>query len=83
LESYVELCEHEGRLHTDYECLLCEMPIEGEISLVRSFLPTHPKCSYSKAFHINKIKDYFENKSLVSLNDEEVNYLWEVLLQGL
>jgi len=83
IESYVKLCEHEGRLHTDYECLLCENPIENEISLVRSFLPTHKNCSYSKSFHLFQIKELFEEKSLINFNEEEVDYLWKILLQGL
>ena len=83
IESYVKLCEHEGRLHTDYECLLCENPIENDISLVRSFLPTHKKCSYSKSFQLSQIKELFEEKSLINFNEEEVDYLWKILLQGL
>ena len=83
IESYIKLCEHEGRLHTEYECLLCEQPIESDISLVRSFLPTHKKCSYSKSFKLSQIKELFEEKSLINFNDEEVEYIWKVLLQGL
>ena len=83
IESYVKLCEHEGRLHTDYECLLCEEKIINDISLVRSFLPTHKKCSYSKSFQLNQIKELFEEKSLINFNDEEVEYIWNILLQGL
>ena len=83
VESYVQLCEHEGRLHTEYECLLCEEIIEENISLVRSFLPTHASCSYSKSFSLPKIKELFEGKSTLQLNDEEVEYIWNILLQGL
>ena len=83
IESYVKLIEHEGRLHTDYECLLCENIIEDDISLVRSFLPTHKRCSYSKAFKLSQIKELFEEKSLINFNDEEVEYIWGILLQGL
>jgi len=83
VESYVLLCEHEGRLHTEYECLLCEEIITKDISLVRSFLPTHAKCSYSKSFSLKKIKKLFEEKSTLSFNDEEIEYIWNILLQGL
>jgi hypothetical protein len=83
IEAYVKLCEHEGRLHKEYECLLCEEVIEGDISLVRSFLPTHKKCSYSKSFQLSQIKELFEEKSLINFNDEEVEYIWRILLQGL
>lgn len=83
IESYVKLCEYEGRLHTDYECLLCEEPIHKEISLVRSFLPTHSGCSYSRTFFIEKIEKLFEEKSTLLLNDDEIEYIWDILLQGL
>ena len=83
IEAYVKLCEYEGRLHTEYECLLCEEPIIDDISLVRSFLPTHKGCSYSKAFKLSQIKELFEEKTLLNFDDEEVEYIWKILLQGL
>jgi hypothetical protein len=82
-ESYVDLCEYEGRLHQDYECLLCEEKIEDDISLVRGFLPTHSKCSYSKKFQLVQIDELFKNKSSLGLCDEDVEYLWMIILQGL
>jgi recombinational DNA repair protein (RecF pathway) len=83
VESYIKLCEYEGRLHQEYECLLCDEQIESDISLVRGFLPTHSRCSYSKNFNIKQIKSLFEDKTLLSFNDAEVEYLWHILLQGL
>ncbi len=83
IQSYISLLEFEGRLHSDYECLLCECKIQSDISLVRSFLPVHASCTYSKTYDINKIKDLFENKSLIEFDDIEVEYLWNILLQGL
>jgi len=83
IESYVLLCEYEGRLNTQFDCLLCDLPINENISLVRGFISTHTECSYSKAFDIDKIKELFENKTLVSFEDNEVDYLWNILLQGL
>jgi hypothetical protein len=82
-ESYVSLLQYEGRLHTDYECLLCEIEIEDSISLVRGFLPVHAKCTFSKIYEIKKIKELFEEKSMINFKDEEVEYLWNILLQGL
>lgn len=82
-EIYIKLLEYEGRLHTEYICLLCEQPIKEKISLVRSFHPVHPKCAYSKKFDFYKIDELFTDKSLISLDDEEVEYIWRILLQGL
>lgn len=82
-EIYIKLLEYEGRLHTEYICLLCEQPIKDKISLVRSFHPVHPKCAYSKKFDFYKIDELFKDKSLISLDDEEVEYIWRILLQGI
>ena len=82
-KSYLKLLKHEGRLHTDYHCFLCENEILEDVSLVRSFMPVHPSCAYSKAFDIKKIKELFEDKNLISFEDEEVDYLWKIILQGL
>jgi len=83
IESYVKLCEHEGRLHKEYECLLCEEKILDDISIVRGFQPTHKKCSYSKSYKLVQIQELFEEKSLINFNEEEVEYIWHILLQGL
>jgi len=82
-ENYIKLLEFEGRLHNDFVCLLCEEQIFKNVSLVRSFLPTHAKCSYSKSFDFQKVDELFINKSLVSFEDDEVEYLWNIVLQGL
>ncbi len=83
IESYIHLCEYEGRLHTEYECLLCDKKIKSDISIVRSFLPTHSSCSYSKKFDFLKMKELFEDKSLINFDEDEVEYIWNILLQGL
>lgn len=83
IESYILLLDHEGRLHKEFECLLCEQSITQDISLVRSFLPTHPTCTYSKVFKKEQIDDLFNHASLLSFEDDEVEYLWNILLQGL
>ncbi|MFY9074575.1 recombination protein RecO [Malaciobacter mytili] len=83
LQAYLKLLEYEGRLHTDYTCFLCDIEIEDKISLVRSFLPAHPQCTFSKVFSIDKIKEMFEENSLINFTDEEIDYLWNILLQGL
>ncbi len=82
-ESYISLLEHEGRLHIDFECLLCEIYIEDNVSLVRGFLPVHSKCTHAKSFDNKKIKELFESKKTIGLNDDEVEYLFNILLQGL
>ena len=83
IEKYIKLLEHEGRLHLDFECLLCEQEVKNNVALVRSFLPTHSHCSYVRGFERNKIESLFTQKDGIDFNDEEIEYLWEILLQGI
>jgi recombinational DNA repair protein (RecF pathway) len=82
-KSYLKLLKHEGRFHLNFTCFLCEQSIETDISLVRSFMPVHSSCTYSKAFKLKKMKELFLDKSLISFEDDEVDYLWNIILQGL
>lgn len=82
-KSYLKILKHEGRLHADFNCFLCENDITRDISLLRSFMPVHSSCSFSKTFEIKKIEELFFEKTLISFEDDEVDYLWNILLQGL
>jgi len=82
-KAYIKLLEHEGRLHTEFNCFLCEKKITEDISLVRSFMPVHATCTYSKVFDFKKVKELFEDKTLISFEDKEIDYLWKIILQGL
>lgn len=82
-KSYLKLLKHEGRLHHDFHCFLCENEIKENISLVRSFMPVHSSCTYSRTFDLKKMQELFLEKSLISFEDEEIDYLWNILLQGL
>jgi recombinational DNA repair protein (RecF pathway) len=83
LESYLLLLEHEGRLHTDFECLICEVEINSNLSILRGFLPVHKECIKGKVFDYKKIKELFLSKKTINLKDEEVENLFEILLFGL
>ena len=82
-KNYLKLLKYEGRLRTDFNCLLCEQEITSNISLVRSFMPVHSSCTYSRVFEFSKIKGLFEDKNLISFEDDEIDYLWNIILQGL
>ncbi|QKF73680.1 putative RecO family recombination protein [Aliarcobacter faecis] len=83
LESYLLLLEHEGRLHIDFECLICEIEISSNLSILRGFLPVHKECIKGKVFDYKKIKELFLSKKTINLNDSEVENLFEILLLGL
>lgn len=83
IETYIKILQYEGRLHTEFVCLLCDTKIEDDISLVRSFHPVHATCTYSKKFEFKKVEELFENCSLILFTDEEIEYLWKIILQGI
>ena len=83
IENYIKLCKYEGRLEDHFICILCELPIKKNITLIRGFKPTHIKCSYGKNIELRKIeKLFFENNS-IGLDNSECEYLWGILMQGL
>jgi len=83
IESYILILNHEGRLHYDFECLICEVLIESDLSLVRGFLPIHKNCIKAQTFNFEKIKELFLTGSTISFEDEEIEKLWDILLLGL
>ena len=83
VESYVKLLEHEGRLHTEMECFLCHEKIQGEISLIRAYLPTHKECTHTLSLNQEALLELFHHKSSLFLSDVEIERLWYVLLEGL
>ncbi len=83
VEAYVKILEHEGRLHKDPNCFLCSKVIEGDISLIRAYLPTHKECNNTLSINREALRELFENKSSLFLNDKEVDRLWNILLEGL
>jgi len=83
VEAYVKLLEHEGRLHKEMYCFLCSRKIEKDISLLRAYLPTHEECSHTLAINKEGLKELFENKSSLFLNNQEISRLWIILLEGL
>lgn len=83
VESYVRLLEHEGRLHKELLCFFCDHPVEEDVSLIRAYLPAHPKCSHTLSINREGLKELFENYSTLFLSDKEVDRLWYVLIEGL
>lgn len=83
VEAYVDILELEGRLHVNPHCFLCDTDIEGDFTLARGFLPAHDKCIYRDSLNALHVKKLFKNKSTIFFSDEEVDFLWKILLEGL
>ncbi len=83
IESYLQLLYHEGRLHTELVCFICDKPIQTNLTLKRSFLCAHPSCLFGVAFARNKIQNLFETHSTIALDDSEIDLLWQIVQEGL
>ncbi|OYY30698.1 MAG: recombination protein RecO [Sulfurovum sp. 35-42-20] len=81
-ESYITLLHHEGRMHDDEHCYICEDRIEEEIALMQAFIPAHPHCLYAPPLPSKKILDFFATQKTVFLEDHEVDYLYEIVMKG-
>jgi hypothetical protein len=83
IEAYIELLEFEGRLHDEFICFNCEEPIRDDLALIRGFLPAHEHCVYSNTFERLHVEKLFKTKSSIFMDDEEIERLWKILLEGL
>ncbi len=83
IESYIELLRFEGRLHTHFECLVCETPIQEDPVLVRAFLSAHSSCIPKRTFDRKKIEYAMRYADTQFLEDEEIEGLWQILQEGL
>jgi recombinational DNA repair protein (RecF pathway) len=83
IESYTKLLEHEGRLHNDYHCFICEEIIDKDLCLTRGFLPAHKTCVYKNSYDFKKIDDLFISKKSTLLDSNEIDSLWNIIMQGL
>lgn len=82
-EAYISLLDYEGRLYPEEKCFICETRIEEEIALMQAFKPAHPHCIYSSALPTKKVLDFFKTHKTVFFDDQEVEYLYEIVMKGL
>lgn len=83
VESYVKILEFEGRLHDEPYCFLCDEEILENIALCRGFLPAHESCAQRTGFAQDEILEFLQSKKTLNLNDETVERLYDITLEGL
>ena len=83
VEAYLEILGHEGRLHEPEICFACGNPLEEHISLIRAYLPAHPRCVIARNYSKEEIEKLTVTKKTIHLDDEEVEGLWLTLLEGM
>jgi hypothetical protein len=82
-EAYISLLAHEGRVHHDEACYICEMPIkEDQIALMQAFIPAHPHCIYSTSLAKEKVFEFFETHKTTHLEDDEIDHLFDIVMRG-
>ena len=82
IEAYTKLLEYEGRLHDEFICFNCEEPIKEDLSLIRGFMPAHEQCVWTNTFNRLHVESLFETKSSMFMNDEDIDRLWKIMLEG-
>jgi recombinational DNA repair protein (RecF pathway) len=83
VENYIKLLEFEGRLHNEFECFLCEKPINNRVNLARGYLTACEECIPKKGFEIEKIKTLFNEKKTLLLDEKEIESLYKILMLGI
>jgi len=83
VECYLKLLDYEGRLQDEFKCFICGDDIKESSILKRSYLLSCKRCLRGYKFENKKLKELFDSKSTILFSDEEVDRLWEVLLEGI
>lgn len=83
IEGYVALLKHEGRLHPPSSCFICEEPINESTALVRGFLPAHTHCVPKSPISLEKLDFLYTHKDTQLFDEQEIEYLWNIILEGL
>jgi recombinational DNA repair protein (RecF pathway) len=81
-ESYLALLRFEGRLYDTRRCYICEDPIEQELSLMRAYIAAHPACIHAPTLSKKRIDEFFESGKTISFEDNEIEYLYSVVMKG-
>ena len=83
VDAYARLLEFEGRLHKNFVCFACDEKIQGEITLVRAFLPAHKRCAVGFEFSQKRLAEFYESKNCSGFDDDEIKNLFALIKQGL
>ncbi len=83
IESFVKLLHFEGRLHSSLECFICEKPIQEDPALARAFLPAHSACITKEPFEKRALLHLFTYYDGQFFDDEAIERLWNILLEGM
>ncbi|WP_348518678.1 recombination protein RecO [Campylobacter sp. CCS1377] len=83
VDAYLKILEFEGRLHKDFICFACDEKIQGDITLLRAFLPAHEHCAFSYKFEQKKLIEFYTNKNSAIFDNDEIEKLYLIIKEGL
>ncbi len=83
VECYVKLLEYEGRLYKGTKCFFCNKTLTKRVVPIRSYLLAHEQCAPKKSIDTEAFTRLIEKKSALFLDDDEIDELYSVLLEGL
>ena len=85
IEMYSHILEFEGRKRINEKCYLCDENLDSNIAIIRGFIGVHQECSRDANASIKKetFFKFLKSKKSTFINDNEVNYLLNVLFLGL
>ncbi|MCH5336253.1 MAG: recombination protein RecO [Campylobacter sp.] len=83
IDAYAQILEFEGRLHKDFICFSCDEKIEGEITLLRAFLPAHNTCALGYSFEREKLQEFYESKNSSVFEDTQIEKIYTLIKEGL
>lgn len=86
INSYASLLEFEGRRVLDRTCMVCGDNIGDSIVVVRGYLCAHKQCipnNFHTQINSKKFFSFLESKKCLEFNNDEVDYLLHVMMEGL
>ncbi|MCI6988177.1 MAG: recombination protein RecO [Campylobacter sp.] len=83
VEAYIEILQNEGRLYDEFKCFICDSKIAGKVALARAFLPACESCINKSGFDKKELLELYRLKSTINLDDEVVDELFNIVLQGM
>jgi hypothetical protein len=84
IEAACALWDHEGRLHRDLKCLICERRVEDPfVALIHCLTPAHSECVYQEGFDREALIRLFETNETILFDDDAIDRLWRIVEDGL
>ncbi len=82
VESYTKILDYEGRIHKDFFCFMCGEKIKNNIILIRAYLPACQNCIKRKGFQKDKLIYLFEENNSILLDNDDIEELYAIMLEG-